>query len=396
MMTLLACSLVAVLQDPAASSARTALASAAAATSTADDPIVSDVALLRFAEGEAGARLYLGDGGWQALLGDADGDLVFDLPDGVDALAAIGQDPAQPASVLDLWFSTDGDGPTWNDGDVLRIGVGGAVMVVHTEDEFRTALGTTSALDLDALERDASGRIWFSLRDGVASSAFGALEDGDVLVYDPTSGQAWRHATESEVQAWVDFAAPGLGAIGDLKSLAFDPATSDLLFTIQSPTAEDASVFSTAGGGSRLSGFDEASWAFTTSTELDALTFPRGALPEPPQLAADRTIAGQGENFTLQVQRASPNALLYGLAGLRRPAPALTRGGFQVAALDPSGPVRRWGSVSIPWTADAQGRASITLAAPTLPATWVTAEIVYQIQDGGGRGLSTPCILRVQ
>lgn len=396
MITFLVGLLAAGLQDPAASSVRTALASASAATSTADDATCSDVALLRFAEGDAGARLYLADAGWNALLGDADGDQNFDLPDGVDALAAIGLDPAQPTTVLDLWFSTDGDGPAWNDGDVLRMGVGGAIVVVHAEDEFRTALGTTAALDLDALERDEQGRIWFSLRDGVTSSTLGAIEDGDVLILDPATGQAWRYATELEVQAWVDHAEPGLGAMGDLKSLAFDSVTGALLFTVQSPTSDDASVFSAEGGGARLAGFEEGAWAFTTSTELDALTFPRGALPEPPQLSADRSRAAQGESVNFLVKRATPGALLYGLAGLRRPAPALTRGGFQVAALDPAGPVLRWGSVNTPWIADAQGQASITLVAPTLPATWTVGEIVYQALDASGRGLSTPCILRVE
>ncbi len=396
MNTLLLLCLMAHPQAANAAQPRVALASTSAATALPEDPSCSDLALLRLEEGAAYARLFLPDGGWNALLGDADGDQQFDLPAGLDALAFAPVLAGAPVSILDFWFSTDSDFQGWKDGDVLRVTLAGTLERVVAEDELRAALGTSSALDVDALERDGHGQLWFSLRDGLAASVLGAVEDGDILVFDPSTGSVQRAATESEVQAWVDQALPGLGPIGDVKSLAFDPQSGDLLFSVQSPSSNDATVFSNGGGGTVFAGFSEANWGFQGAAELDALTFPSAFLVEPPLLTADQSYVSPGQTLTLHVQRATPGAIVYGLAGVRRALELTQRGGFHLAALDPAGPVRAWPGASATMTADAAGQASASVTVPALPPGMSFAEVVIQALDTGGRGLATPWIVRMQ
>ncbi len=384
-------------QSADASTTRIALASPATDTVLSQDPLCRDGEILRMAEGEPWARLWLPEGAWNSLIGDADFDGLFDAPAGLDALAWVPRAGTPGPSVLDLWFSSDSDFLGWHDGDVLRLDGLGGIEVVITEDEIRSALGTTSALDLDALETDAGGALWFSLRDGVSVSNLGALEDGDILIYDPASGLVWRHATEPEVQAWVDRADPAAGALGDVKALAFDPLDGALLFTVQSPTALDASVFSDAGGGALLAGFGEANWGFQQSTELDALTLPAAAMTQPPVLTTDFAYLAQNQTFTMRVRHAGANAVVFSLAGSQRALIPTQRGGFTWAAFNPAGPTRTWPSGgSSFFITDSSGSASVVLTSPLLPPGQPFLDLVFQAQDASGAGLATPVIVRVQ
>lgn len=373
-----------------------ALASPSADTVLTADPLCQDLDLMRFAAGDAWARLWLPEGGWQAMLGDVDANGFADAPAGIDAIGWLGAPLTSPRRVTDLLFSTDADFLGWLDGDLLRVNASGALELVHSEDQIRQALGATGALDVDAVERTADGRIWFSLRDALANSSFGPIDDGDILIYNPVNGTAVRHATELEVQAWVDQAMPGAGDFGDLKSIAFHPLTGELLFTVQAPSAADASVFSAAGGGSLLPDFDEARWGFLQSTELDALTFSTDAPAQPPVITAEFAQVMQNQTFGLTVRHAAPNSSLYGLVGASRKMVTTRRGGFGYVAFDPNGPTRTWPNAqSGHMSADASGTVITSFTAPQLPPGHPGLDLIFQAWDINAAQLSTPVMVRV-
>lgn len=393
--------LLALLLLPAAQSGTSAptvvaLASPSADTVLSADPLCQDLELMRMAAGDAWARLWLPAGGWQALLGDADLNGSFDAPAGIDALCWDSAAAAGSRSVLNLWFSSDADFLGFQDGDVLRVNASGAVELVYAETAIRQALGTTAAFDLDAIERDAAGLLWFSLRDAVSASNLGPLEDGDVLVFDPAAGTAWIHATEAQVQVWVDAALPNAGALGDLKSLAFDPLSGALVFTIQSPSSADASVFSAAGGGSLLTDFEEDRWGFLQSTELDALTLALDTPTQPPVLTAETEVVAPAQTFGLSIRHATPDGFLYGMVGSVRKLVGTQRGGFGYVAFDPAGPTRTWPSPqSGSMRADASGAVTTSFTAPSLPPGHAVLDLVFQAWDISGAQLSTPVVVRV-
>jgi hypothetical protein len=84
----------------------------------------------------------------------------------------------------------------------------------------------------------------------------------------------------------------------DTTGVARDPATGELLFSVLSPTPDDASVFTTAGGGARVAGHEEATLGFTGSPELDGLTVAAWRFPSL-QVSNGTPIAGEGVQFTL-------------------------------------------------------------------------------------------------
>lgn len=371
------------------------IASTSADTVLAQDPLCLDEELLRMERGDAWARLWLPIGGWNALLGDADLDGAFDAPAGIDGLAWVPRGVGQP-SLFDFWFSTDSDFQGWKDGDVLRVHPSGVIEAVILERDLALALGTASAFDLDAIARDLDGRLYFSLRDGLSVSVLGAVEDGDVLIYDPVSNAVSRAWTEAEVQAWVDHAAPGAGAIGDVKGLSFDPETGALLFLVQAPSSQDASVFSNAGGGEILRGFEEPQFGFTQSTELDALAVLSAEVLQHPILVADQVQVSPGQTFTLRVRHATPYAVLRGIVSNRRDPKPSMRGGFSIVVPNLGAAARVWPAPHGQLTVDSSGSASAPFTAPQLPPGVTALDLYLQLWDGSGGGLSTPWALRVE
>src|SRR6185295_8818424 len=121
----------------------------------------------------------------------------------------------------------------------------------------------------------------------------------------PGNGNAVMLPTENQVSALVTHALGVTTTTGDTMSLARDPATDELLFTVQSPTAQDATVFSTAGGGTVVAGHAEADFGFTGSPECDALDVPLWSFPS---LTVSTPAPAAGANFTVSIAGAQPNA----------------------------------------------------------------------------------------
>ncbi|MHC4824164.1 MAG: hypothetical protein ACYTEP_09115 [Planctomycetota bacterium] len=375
-----------------------ALASTSADARLPQDPICRDEAILRRAESDPWPLVHTPQQGWMALLGDADGDALFDHPDGLDALSFDPPLGAVPLTIYDLVFSTDRDGLGFTDGDVLRLDPNGGFTLVHAEADLLAALHVPGAnLDIDALAVLDSTTLRFSLRDGLSSTVLGDLEDGDILEWEPATGVVALVAAESQVQAWVDAATGGTNPIGDLKSLSFLQGTSEMVFTVQSPTASDATVYREGSGGQILSGWEEGDWQFQTSTELDALCFIPDSMVQPILLTTDVHYLAPNTDFQVRLRHAEVGEQFHGMVGPNFHVLGSSRGGVGYTVLDPTAaPLVRWpGSQSLPLIADGSGVAETKLRTPALPAGIAFAELWYQVH-GSERGWSTPLVIRVE
>jgi len=375
-----------------------AIASTTADSRLPQDAFLSPQALLRLEEGDAWGRCQLPQQGWQALWGDLDGDTWADYPAGIDALDLLPPPQGAPTTLLDLQFSMDRDAFGFQDGDILGLDPSGKPKVVVSEATLVAALDLQSGgIDLDALCRQEDGSIWFSLKDNATSRSLGPLEDGAILAFSPDSGSVAIIADEATVQTWVTAARGSSAAFGDLKALARHPYSHALLFTIQSPSSEDGSVFTNQGGGFLLQGWQERAWHFQVSSELDALTFPQAWWPQAPVLSTDLTHLAAGLPFQLRVRHASPFSLLRGRASSVQLLRRSSRGGLALStpALGPEAFV--WpGPGELPLTTDGSGSATYDAVAPPLPAGVAAMRFSYQLLDLGEAGISTPLGLRIE
>ena len=223
----------------------------------------------------------------------------------VDALHDGGDDPLLGG----LFFSLTANEAGFLDGDVLRLATDGGVTVFLAEESFIAAAGCTDGnVDVDAFHLDDDGRVLFSFAEDEASNAIsgdtpGIIADGALLVWMPGLSTADFLYTASGVDALVAQALGSSANSGDLKSVARDPATGDVLFSVQSPTAHDGSVFTEAGGGALWPGHDEPSFGYPTEMELDALSIARrswpGTLAMPPR-------PQPGDTVTVMLNGAEP------------------------------------------------------------------------------------------
>lgn len=375
-----------------------ALASVSADSRLPQDGFVSPQDLLRLEQDDSWARTMLSRQSWEALWGDLDANGVADAPAGIDALDLIAPPHGAPATVFDLQFSMDRDAYGFRDGDILGIGPDAQPFLVLSEDALVQALNLVDGgLDLDAMCWQEDGELWFSLRDDESSHALGALEDGAILAYDPHDGSGRVVATEGEVQAWVDHARGGTAAIGDLKALARHPVLGYLLFTVQSPSPDDAAVFTNEDGGRRAVGWGEGCWGFQVATELDALCFPRHWWGQPPVLATDLTRLPPDATFHIRIRHATPWAFLRGRAASHASPRRSSRGGLGLSLPALGGLAHRWPLANeLPLTTDGSGSASQEVRTPILPAGVASLWMHYQALDTAYGGLSTPLLLHIE
>jgi len=256
------------------------------------------------------------------LAGDGGGTQALHLVLGdIDAVHDGGAFPAGKG----LLFSIPSDQAGFRDGDILSFGDSG-LQVSIPEDDFVVATGASDGnVDLDALQIDPDGRILFSFADNENSTLLsgdvpGQIKDGDVLSWMPGTPQAEIVYTESQIDALVSHALGFAVTTTDTSGLARDPVTGSLLFSVLSPTSDDASVFSVAGGGSLVAGHAEADFGFTGSPELDALTV---AVSDFPALTTSSGNPGAGTMLTFTLRGAQPNHPHVILAAL-----GLDRSGF--------------------------------------------------------------------
>jgi len=209
-----------------------------------------------------------------ALLAGDGGNPLHPVPTDVDAVHDGGGGPTAGDGLI---FSTPSNWAGFLDGDVLGFGVGG-LEVVLAEADVALAVGASDGnIDVDAIHRDADGTWIFSLADNEASNTLsgddpGTIKDGAVLSWAPGAPMAVVLHTESQMNAMVSQALGSATTVTDTLGLSRDPVSGALLFSVQSPTANDASVFTMQAGGALLAGHAESDHGFTGSPELDALS----------------------------------------------------------------------------------------------------------------------------
>lgn len=375
-----------------------AFASTSADSRLPQDSMCRDEALLRRDDSDSWARVAVPQQTWMALLGDADVDGLHDWPDGIDALAYLPNNNGDPASIFDFAFSCDRDWLGFADGDVLRLTRAGTVEVLHTEAALDAILlPTAGSLDIDAMAFATPTVLYFSLKDGLTGTVLGDLQDGDVLSWDTAGGFVTQIADEAMIQAQVSHATGSTASFGDLKALSFHPQTGEMLYTIQSPSASDASVFGEDLGGRLLPGWEETDWDFQISSEIDALAFVPAEMAQPVVLATDVNYLQPDTSFQLRVRHATPGERLSGAASPNFRITADARGGAGYTAIDLGlNPLHRWPGRSQPiLIADNSGTASFQTRTPTLPAGMSQASIWYQV-FAHQSGWSSPLLIEVE
>ncbi|MFT5287808.1 MAG: hypothetical protein ACI8TQ_003996 [Planctomycetota bacterium] len=194
-------------------------------------PAVDDGALVRIEAGVS-ASVRFHQGHWQGVAGLIPGD--------IDGMAR--RPGMDPASHRALAFTLLSDEAGFKDGDVLGLAQGGGFEVLHFESDIQTELGASGlAIDLDGIAFDDQGRLIFSLQANLASSVIGPLDDGDVLRLESGGGVS-RLFTEADVQSMVSSVTGSSSAISDVLALEF--MNGDVWVSVQSPSANDGSIFS--------------------------------------------------------------------------------------------------------------------------------------------------------
>jgi len=306
----------------------------------------------------------------------------------IDAVSDMGGKTADEGLYISL--STNEAG--FLDGDILR-GGGGKFSVWLPEAAFTAATGATDDnVDVDAFQLDADGTILFSFGDNEESAFLsgdgsGTIKDGDILILPPGAATASILFTETDVSAMVTLALGSSSTITttDTLSLARDPLTGAVLFTVQSPTGDDASVFSTAGGGSLVPGHAEADFGFVGAPEIDALSVAVSRFPATTVSAPNPPAGGSVTVMLADGEPGVPHLVLASL-GLTTPKPLLMGWGGFVLAHDSLLNVC-WGqALSLSIVPGATGLGSLVASLPVgLPPTDVVIQVVAPPASGPAR-----------
>jgi len=332
----------------------------------------------------------------QVLAGDG-GTGTWPLFTDVDAVHDAGGATADQGLYLSL--STDEAG--FKDGDVIR-GSGGAFTVWRAEAEFIAATGATDGnVDLDALQIDDDGALLFSFGDNEASSFLsgataGTIGDGDILRWPAGATAAEVLFTETQVSAMVTLALASSTTVSttDTTALARDAATGEVLFAVQSPTANDASVFSTAGGGSLVEGHAEADFGFTTAPEIDALSVAASRFPATTVSASNPPAGGSVTVFLQDAAPGVPHIVLVAL-GVGSTKPVLDGWGAFVLQQDALLAVAWSQASALVIVPDAAGAGSLVASLPAgLAATDVVVQVVAPPAGGPAQG-GNPVLLEL-
>ena len=378
---------------------QSALASTTSDSQLASDPVCHDEAWLVHTPGQGPATLYWPRAAWFSQLRSSGGGTTLDVLPGVDALCLASRPGAQTMTPCDFAFSTDANYANFLDGDVLRIDPRGGLSLLLSEADISAALQVTSGnFDIDALHY-AEEVCFFSVKDGLQSASLGSIEDGDVLWYRTNDASTGRVYTEAQVQALVDHANPGAGAIGDVRALSAHPSTQELCFTVQGPTPDDATLYGDGQGGRLIPGFAEADYGFQVSTELDAFCFLEQELPAKLVLDIDLPYASSGQSIQFKLRHATPLGKVKGVMTRKRGFAESSYSGVGAIFLDQANTLfqRQFQNGWMHATqTDAGGNASFRWTAPDLPPQFSQVDHYFQALDLDSGALSNPVLVRLR
>lgn len=356
-----------------------------------------DEELLVVAPGQV-PRKFLNDQTLALYFGDRDGNGVIDEPNDVDALELVGVAAGTPV-VAGVYFSLLTDQSGIKDGDVLRFDPGDVVdglEIAYSEQSLVAAIGAVDGnIDVDALAFGADGSLWFSLAEDEATGPSSVIvQDEAIWQWAPGAAAAAVAVDGVQIEAWLATALGTATAAGDVMSIEF--AGSDLLFTVQSPSLNDATVFSSAAGGSIYAGAAESTLGFGNNIEVDALALNAG--PVFPCLDLDTALAAEGTPVAAALAGLTPGQPFVALIALSlKPAGGLGPfAGFGAIALDPADALFIGGILNAPalaGLADAAGRGGFGGNAPL--AGLAAYDLGIQVLDLGSGRVSNPVLLEV-
>lgn len=391
---------------PATSAALAAFLFAGAAAQAQEDAFLSfssavtapwgtlfDTEIVRWDAAGARVRPWLSAASGAFFLGDADGDGDTDEWKDVDALH-VTMTSVRVAELVVSFNSTTGP---WLDGDLVRVRSDGTLEAFVSEAQLVAALGLSDGqVDVDGLHVDVNGRIYLSFADDEASSllstdAANVVTDGSIVSLDAHLQNAQVELTEAQADAMVTAALGATTKAGDVTGIAMD-AQGVLAFSVQSPSADDASVFRVSNGGERI--LAESALGLTGTVEIDALELQAAPAPFLAGRATPRVVAG-GQQLALEVEGEPGHSFVALLSLGRIDAAAVPGGGFVGLFLDPGDPLFAASLRDFAFTAgttDAAGRASLLFdAAP--PGVAVTLWI--QLYDFDGRTFGMPMAIEL-
>ncbi|MDE0586507.1 MAG: hypothetical protein OSB63_07800, partial [Planctomycetota bacterium] len=372
-------------------------ASVSSETMLPQDNMVYTNELMMFDSRDVWPRVYLPRSAFQAIMPDANADGLFDFPAGIDALSLQEQVDSINISYFSFMFSTNSNGSNYLDGDILALDQQGGLQVVYSESQLTQDLSISAgSVDVDALCARSQDELLLSFRDGLQSSSLGVISDGDIVSWNPQTGDAYIYASEVDVQAWFNNATGSSTAIGDVKSISFDRGRQALLFSVQSPSDQDATVFTSADGGSVFHELSETSWQFRIPTELDALCISPQRVIQTPILSVSVPYVQHGSYVKLRIRHAFAQANIVGACSSVYKTTLWPGASVGFSALSRNALYyRKWPSAMQPaLQSDSYGSAIYRLELPLLPIA-VSEALIYCQAKIDGQGLSSPLKLQI-
>lgn len=345
---------------------------------------------------DGSTRKLLSDQSLAFYLGDVDGDGRLDEPNDIDALDIHAVGPGTPV-IAGYFLSLVSDQAGILDGDIFRFdpNAPNGIDVEFSEAFLIAAMQANDGnIDVDGLAIAADGALYFSLAEDESIGPNGTVvQDEAVFVLPAGSTNAPVLYDAATMEQMVQNALQSTVAIGDVKSIELLGA--ELLFTVQSPTADDATVFSTVGGGSIYQGLVEASMGFQGQVECDALALLEGdAIPA---LELDFNVTNEGLPVVASLAGLAPGMPFVMLmsGGALPGGSGLVAGGFGTLAIDPLDPIYLVAVQNILLLAGGAGPLGNGSIQGVAPGTGgVPFDLALQALDGHGR-LSAPIMLEL-
>lgn len=355
---------------------------------------LEDAELARYDASRGAVQPWLRMATGAFFAGDLTGDGKVDELEDIDVLALR---PGQGGSIGEVLVSLVSDLGPFKDGDLLRLLLQGGLEVALSETRMVQDFGITDGnCDLDAFQFSETGIHWVSFAEDEASSILstdgsGKINDGALVWWNPATTQVGVVYSEAQIDALVSTALGSTQTTGDLLSVAAN-AAGDVLFSVQSPSAHDGSVFSDQNGGTLVQ--PESSLGFSSTVEIDALAIDLESV-EFLSVGATPRVVPSGSSFTVTVHGA-PDHEFWMLFSLSSTSAANHPGpGFYGLFLSPADPLLWW-SLSATWLqgrTDSTGLASLSLG----PAPAGFSGTVYgQAYHAPGRSFGTPVLIELQ
>lgn len=355
---------------------------------------VEDQEIVCFDPGSGAVLPFLCSANGAYFNGDQDQDGLADEWNDVDGLCVMGSTASRAGEIL---LSLLADQGAVKDGDIVALTADGQILTRVAEATLVAAFGVTDGnLDVDAIHHDGLGGYWLSFAEDEASSLLstdqaGVITDGSILHYDSVTQFVRADYLEADVDAMVSQALGSAVSVGDVLGLSVD-SRGFLAFTVQSPSSDDASVFSIEGGGTVL--LSEAALGTTNSAELDALSLQGRMAFVGTQVEPIQPGPGIGVQIDLHAPGAARRCSVM-LSWTRGSANLWPGAGFHGLYLEPSDVLLPL-SLIVPWTqatTDGAGRATLTL--PPVPVGF-QATLFGQVLDWTTGSFGAPFTIELQ